>query len=150
MGAYLQKTLWILTYAVDWFYFTQCLTSFSSINRLLRLYTQFNSISSNIDDVLLLNTLANVFVFGDFNIHHEDWLTYPGGTDRCCELCYNFSISSDFTQILKSQCAPPLFLLGVDFQGEGLTGSPFLEGDCLERGGELFQGGGWSFSIKIN
>ena len=33
---------------------------------------------------------ANVFVFGDFNIHHKDWLTYFGGIDRPGELYYNF------------------------------------------------------------
>ena len=36
----------------------------------------FYSISSNIDDVLSINPSANVFVFGDFNLHHKDWLTY--------------------------------------------------------------------------
>ena len=36
-----------------------------------------------------------MFLFGDFNIHHKDWLTYSGGTDRTCELCYDFSISND-------------------------------------------------------
>ena len=34
----------------------------------------FDSISSNI------NPSANVFVSGDFNIHHKDWLTYSGRT----------------------------------------------------------------------
>ena len=29
---------------------------------------------------------ANVFVFGDFNVHHKDWLTYSGGTDGPGEL----------------------------------------------------------------
>ena len=29
-----------------------------------------------------------LFVFGDFNVHHKDWLTYSGGTDRPGELCY--------------------------------------------------------------
>ena len=42
-----------------------------------------------------------MFVFGDFNIHHKDWLTYSGGTDRPGELCYNFSISNDLTQIVN-------------------------------------------------
>ena len=42
-----------------------------------------------------------MFVFGDFNVHHKDWLTYSGGTDRPGELCYNFSISSDLTQIVN-------------------------------------------------
>ena len=69
-------------------YFTQCLTSFYSI-------------SSNIDEVLSINPSANVFVFGDFNVHHKDWLTYFGGTDRPGELCYNFSISNDLIQIVN-------------------------------------------------
>ena len=34
----------------------------------------FDSISSNIDEVLLINQSANLFDFGDFNVHHEDWL----------------------------------------------------------------------------
>ena len=32
-----------------------------------------------------------LYVFGDFNIHHKDWLTYSVGTNRPGELCYNFS-----------------------------------------------------------
>ena len=35
------------------------------------------------------------FVFGDFNAHPKDWLTYSGGSDRPGELCYNFCISND-------------------------------------------------------
>ena len=61
----------------------------------------FDSISSNIDEVLSINPSANVFVFGDFNVHHKDWLTYSGGTDRPGELCYNFSISNGLTQIVN-------------------------------------------------
>ena len=56
---------------------------------------------SNIDEVLSINPSANAFVFGDFNVHHKDWLTYSGGTDRPGELCYNFSISNDLTQIVN-------------------------------------------------
>ena len=71
-------------------------TSFSSINHhLLRLCAVFDSISSNIDEVLLINPSA--VVFGDFNVHHKDWLTYSGGTDWPSELCYKFSISNDLT-----------------------------------------------------
>ena len=47
----------------------------------------FDSILSNIDEALSINTSANVFVFRNFNIHHKDWLTYSGGTDRPGELC---------------------------------------------------------------
>ena len=41
----------------------------------------------NIDEVLLINSSAIVFVFGYFNIHQKDWLTYSGGTDRPGKLC---------------------------------------------------------------
>ena len=61
----------------------------------------FDSISSNIDEVLSINPSANVFVFGDFDVYHKDWLTYSGGTDRPGELCYNFSISNDLTQMVN-------------------------------------------------
>ena len=57
----------------------------------------FDSILRNIDEVLLINPPANVFVFGDFNVNHKDWHTYSGGTDRSGELCYNFSISNKLT-----------------------------------------------------
>ena len=61
----------------------------------------FDSVSSNIDEVLSINPSANVFLFGNFNVHHKDWLTYSDGTDRPGELCYNFSISKDLTQIVN-------------------------------------------------
>ena len=48
--------------------------------------TVFYSISSNIDEILSINPSANVFVFGDFPIHHKEWLTYSGGTDRPVKL----------------------------------------------------------------
>ena len=57
----------------------------------------FHSVSSNIDEVLSINPSANVFVFRDFNVHHKDWLTYSGGTNRSHELCCSFSI----TQMVK-------------------------------------------------
>ena len=48
----------------------------------LSLCTFLDSILSNIDKALSINPSANVFVFGDFDVHHKDWLTYFGGTDR--------------------------------------------------------------------
>ena len=48
----------------------------------LSLCTAFDSISSNTDEVLLIIPSANVFVFGDLNVHHKDWLTYSDGTDK--------------------------------------------------------------------
>ena len=45
----------------------------------LSLCTVSASVSSNIDEVISINPSANVFVFGDFNAHHKDWLTYYDG-----------------------------------------------------------------------
>ena len=47
----------------------------------LALCTVFDSVSSNIDEVFSINPSANVFVFGDFNVHHKGWLTYSSGID---------------------------------------------------------------------
>ena len=61
----------------------------------------FDPISSTIDEVLSINSSGNMFVFGDFNTHHTDWLNYSGWTDRSGELCYNFPISNDLTQLIN-------------------------------------------------
>ena len=83
-----------LLHSVSYFFFLYQSPSSS-------LCTVFDSISSNIDEVLSINPSANVFVFGDFNVHYKDWLTYSSGTDKTGELCYNFSISNDLTQIVN-------------------------------------------------
>ena len=62
--------------------------------------TVFDYVSSNIDEVLSVNPSA-VFVFENFNADHKDWLTYSGGTDQPGQLCYNFSISNDLTQMVN-------------------------------------------------
>ena len=82
-----------LLHSVSYFFFLYQLPSSS-------LCIVFDSVSSNIDEVLSINPSA-VFVFGDFNIHHKDQLTYSSGTDQPGELCYNFSISDDLTQIVN-------------------------------------------------
>ena len=58
----------------------------------------FYSVLTNLDEVLSINPTANVFVF---NVHHKDWLTYFD------ELCYNFSISNDLTQMVKCSSQIP-------------------------------------------
>ena len=63
------------------------LTGFTSLSVTLlsRLSITFfvfiHSISSTIDEVISTIPSANVFVFGDFNVHHKDWLTSSGETD---------------------------------------------------------------------
>ena len=64
-------------------------------------------ISCNIDKVLSINPCTNLLVFGDFNVHHEDWLTNSAGTNRTGELCYNLSISNDLAQMVNfPTCIP--------------------------------------------
>ena len=64
------------------------------------LCTVFDSISSNIDEVLSIIPSA-VFVFRDFNVNYKDLLTYSGKTDQPGEVCYNFSISNDLIQMVN-------------------------------------------------
>ena len=90
----------------------------------LSLCTVFDSISSNIDEVLSINPSA-VFIFGDFNIHHKDWLIYSGGADPPGKLCYNFSISNDQTQLVNF----PTRIPDCDFHSPALL-DLFLSSDA--------------------
>ena len=67
----------------------------------LSLWMVFDSISSNIDQVLSINPSANAIVFGDLKVHHKDWIIYSCGTDRSGGLCYNFLISNNLTQMVN-------------------------------------------------
>ena len=58
----------------------------------------FDSVSSNIDEVLSINPSANVFVFGDFNVHHKDWITYSGQTNTSGN---SVIISDNLTQMVN-------------------------------------------------
>ena len=91
------------------------LASFTSLNVFftpsLSLCTVFDSVSSNTDEVLSINPSANVFVFGDFNIHHKDWLAYFNGTDRADELSNNLIQMVNFpTQISDCDSYSPALL----------------------------------------
>ena len=83
------------------FMFLNCFSSFTFLLLFSLLITSFalrtiyDAISSNIDEALLINSSGNVFIFGDFGIHHKDWLNYYDGTDWLGELCYDFSISNE-------------------------------------------------------
>ena len=73
------------SYVLSWLYFTVSYFLFL-YHHLLCCCAVFYSVSSNIDEVLSINPSANVFAFGDFNLHHRNWLTYSGETDRSGEL----------------------------------------------------------------
>ena len=57
-----------------------------------------------------------MFVFGDFNVHHKDWLTYSGATDRPGELCYSFSITNGLTQMVNF----PTWIIDYGFHSPAL------------------------------
>ena len=50
-----------------------------------------------------------MFVFGDFNVQHKDWVTCSSGTDKPDEFCYNFSISNDPSQMVNFSTQIPNF-----------------------------------------
>ena len=78
----------VFTYSVSYFFFFYQLP-FSS------LFTIFNAVSSNTDEVLLINTSATAFVY------HKNLLIYFGWSDRPGQLCCHFSISNYFIQIVN-------------------------------------------------
>ena len=88
-------------------------TDFNSIFQYSFTVCQFNNNdnNNNNDDDDDDDDNNNVFVFGDFNVHHKDWLTCCGGTDRPGELCHNFSVSDDLTQMINHSWNPPTPLL---------------------------------------
>ena len=100
-SVYSYLCFWLaLLHSVFYFFFP-----YQSLSLFLCLVA--DSFSSNIDEILSINPFANEFVFGDFNISHNDWLTYSGGTDKSVELCYNFSTSDNLTQ----GCASSQYLI---------------------------------------
>ena len=64
----------------------------------------------------LINPLV-LFVFGNFNVHHKDWLSYSGGTYRRGKLCDDFSVSKDFTQTVNF----PSWIPGCDSHSPALS-----------------------------
>ena len=97
-----------LLHSVSYFFFLYRSPSSS-------LCTGFDSISCNKDEVLSINPSASVFVFGDFNAHHKDWLTYSGGTDRLVNAVIIFlsqmtPLSNFPTQIPESDSHSPALL----------------------------------------
>ena len=100
LAVYVQEGLpfardFFLENSVSYLYFQLAL--FHSVSCFFFLYrspsssscTVFDVISSNIYVFLSINPSPNVFVFGDFNVHHKVCLTYSGGTNRPGEVCYN-------------------------------------------------------------
>ena len=122
-----------LLHSVSYFFFLyQSLSS--------SLYTVFDFISSNIDEVLPINSSAKMSVFGDFNVHHKDWITYSGGVDRSGELCYDFDCHSpalldlfiSHASICSTMAFLPLgnsdhvvFSVSIDFPSNSQRDAPF-------------------------
>ena len=72
----------VLLHSVSYFLFL-CWSPSLSLCRV------FDSIWSNIDEVLLINPSA-AFVFEDLDVDHKDCLTYSGGPAWPGDLYYNF------------------------------------------------------------
>ena len=60
----------------------------------------FTLIANQIDNILINHPSANINVFGDFNIHHVQWLTHSNHTDNVGVECFNFSLAYELKQII--------------------------------------------------
>ena len=110
----------------------------------MSLCTVFDSVLSNIDEILSINSSANVLISADFDIHHQDWLTYSGRTDRSggtptripdCDshspALLDLFISSD-ASICSTMAFPPLgnsdhvvVSVSIDFPTNSQQDAPF-------------------------
>ena len=90
--------------------FSACFTSLTTLLLFpllitsLSLCTVFDFVLSNIDEFLSINPSPKCVFFGDFKTYTHLRilaLSYSGGTDRAGKLCYNFSISNEFTQMVN-------------------------------------------------
>jgi len=59
-----------------------------------------DSVSESIDKALVAHPSANIFIFGDFNIHHSEWLPFSGPTSEAAINTFNFAISQSLTQLV--------------------------------------------------
>jgi len=59
-----------------------------------------NKVSDSIDKALASHPNANIFVCGDFNVHHVDWLTHSNGVNRAGSDTYNFAVANSLTQLV--------------------------------------------------
>ena len=80
----------------EYLYLCFQLALFHSVSYFFSLYQSLSScfctgldvISSSTIEVPSINPSANVFVYGDFHVHHKESLTYSSGTDRQWYLFY--------------------------------------------------------------
>ena len=69
-------------------------------------------------------------------VHHNDWLIYSGRTDQPGELCYNFSISNDLTQMVNFPTLTP----GCGCHSPATVGTPPPPTTTTSlKGGRTFQ-----------
>ena len=59
-----------------------------------------DAVSRRIDEALSIHPNADILVFGDFNVHHQNWLTYSNGISFSGVEAYNFSIAQSLTQVV--------------------------------------------------
>ena len=67
----------------------------------------FEVISSKIDTLLQRYPAAEVAVFGDFNVHHSEWLVHSRNTDTPGQAAHAFAICHGLKQIVTSPTRVP-------------------------------------------
>ena len=73
-----------------------------------------------------------MFVFGDFNIHHKDWLTYSVGIDRPGELCYDAQMVNFPTQVPDCDSHSPAHVDIFIFSGSSISSERCSMGDIFK------------------
>jgi len=86
--------------AFAWPFYILPVICFSCVCLHLIKIVSIDSISNSIDNVLLNHPTANIFVFGDFNVHNRDWLKFSTNTDAPGNYVFDFAVSHALTQVV--------------------------------------------------
>ncbi|MPC91069.1 hypothetical protein E2C01_086082 [Portunus trituberculatus] len=60
----------------------------------------FDYLTSKVEHILSLYSFAEISILGDFNVHHQLWLSYPF-INHSDELTFNFALHHDLEQLMQ-------------------------------------------------
>ncbi|MPC66542.1 hypothetical protein E2C01_060691 [Portunus trituberculatus] len=69
----------------------------------------FDYLISKLEHILSFYTFAEISILGNFNVHHQLWLSFPF-TDHPGELAFNYAIFHDLEQLVQHPTRIPDFL----------------------------------------
>ncbi|MPC34496.1 hypothetical protein E2C01_027888 [Portunus trituberculatus] len=79
---------------------TKNIAQFKLLSRWRPIINFFDYLTSKVEYILSLYSFVEISILGDFNVHHQIWLSSPF-TDHSDELAFNFATLHDLEQLLQ-------------------------------------------------